>query len=344
MATTAIWLPRLTDEENLRQFDHKTKFCIIPDHYNTSPTGWPNQNKLLQQEPFLNKIIREQKNIIFLSQIWSTDLESFSNFYYFPMHWLYHHHQLKLNNPTITKSKKTVCANLLGGKTRINRTLASHWLAKNYPTNHLLWNLTHNNSLVPIADIIKSSSYYKKSHIRKNLFLSDTFVPQEMIGEDQYQIFINYLLPKFLSKTLLSIVIDIAGVELANILTEKSLYAFAGKTLIFLTGTYQIDMILKKLGFVIFDKIFDYENLHSQDRYELTVKGLENNKEKILSYEFIQDAYSQFSKEIIHNYDLACSSDHLRLFFEDTNKIMKEATQHIDTNLFPPDHMFYFKD
>lgn len=334
MAITALCLPTMTDEQILQQFDSDTRFCIIPDHYNTSPIGYPRQQELLQQNtPLIEQLMVEKNDVVFLTNVWHEGIEALPNVEFLPVAWLPWHHKLKNTNFIIKKTTDPKIANITGGKTRINRTLAGHWLAKNYPMDELIYQWTENDTLMPIQSVLEQSPYYSKTHIKPKTFLTDTFLSVSKIGYTNHEHFLNHFLPNIYNKSLLSIVVDAVGIELANVITQFSLYPFAGQCIVFLTGVYQIDRTLKDLGFFVFDDIFDYDHLQSRDLYALTIMGFEHNKHLIKNKEKIRYLYEKYSKEIFHNYDLACKNDDILNRFKKTLKIYKESFDKIDNEL-----------
>ena len=334
MAITAIITPRLSNENVLRQFDKHTRFCLIADHYNTSPTGWPEQKRLIKEDVcFVEQLIKQYPSVTFLTNAWRDDYHNISNVMYWSSCLLWHNHLLKQSNFIPKKNNTLYSCNIQGGKTRINRILAGHWLAKNFPLHELKYNWTENNTLEPIKDIIMSSKYYVKNHIKNKICLSDTFQPDKKIGNSNHHRFITHLLPKYFNPSILSLMVETAGVELTNCVGEKTLYSFAGRCLQFFTGSYQIDSILKQMGFEIFDNIFDYNHLHSNDRYALTIMGFENNKHILLDKSQLLDYFWSHQNEIDHNFALACKSDKFKNFFKEQIEIFKECYAHRDTTI-----------
>ena len=329
MAVTVVLEPGKSDEHFLKQFGTDTKFCIIPEHYNTSPMGWPKQKFYLQgNTPLPEQIMQSEPNIQFITNFWREDLYKFPNVRYHGFGILNHHKQIKGKVHNAKKNNNLKCANVLGGRTRINRLLAGHWLAKHYPLDELIYNWVDNNSLEPIKDIIDMSNHYKKYHIKAKTFLDTTF--QSHIGQGNTDRLLNYFIPEIFNKSILSIVIETMGIEMNNDVDEKSLYPMAGKCLIFHTGCFQVNNLLSRIGFCMFDDVFDLSHLQHEDRYALTIMGLENNKKLLSNKEYLNDMYTSHKHEIQNNYELACVSDHLENFFAPTSKIIKEACKYVD--------------
>ena len=87
------------------------------------------------------------------------------------------------------------------------------------------------------------------------------------------------------------------------------------------------------MGFEIFDNIFDYNHLHSNDRYALTIMGFENNKHIFLDKSQLLDYFWSHQNEIDHNFALACKSDKFKNFFKEQIEIFKECYAHRDTTI-----------
>jgi len=329
MAITVVLEPGKSDEHFLRQFDVDTKFCLIPEHYNTSPLGWPKQKFYLEgNTPLPEQIMKSEPNIQFVTNFWREELQEMPNVLYHGFGMLNHHRQIKGKVPSPEKQSAPQCASILGGRTRINRLLAGHWLAKHFPLDELIFNWIDNDSLEPIKDVIEMSPHYKKSHIKSKTFLPSTF--KSNIGVSNSDRLINYFIPQLFNRSLVSIVVETMGIELNNDVDEKTLYPMAGKCLIFHTGCFQIDNLLQRIGFCVFDNVFDLSHLQNTDRYALTILGLQNNKHLLTNKEYLVDMQSKYKKEIQNNYNMACVSDHLEDFFAPTSKIIKEACRYVD--------------
>tara|TARA_B100001057_G_scaffold381255_1_gene387098 strand:+ start:5843 stop:6937 length:1095 start_codon:yes stop_codon:yes gene_type:complete len=333
MAVVAVLKAKQTDEQWIKQFDKNTRFCIISDHYNVDPVGWPTPGKFLKQKtPLAEQLMLEFPNVTFLTSTWHNGLDKLDNVHLYLSALLYFHTFLKQENFHPCKDKQLHNCNLLGGKTRINRTLAGHWFAKNYDLSELLYRWKQNNDLKQVHQIIKDSNYYNNKHITNKLFLADNFdySKKKIEHTNNHDRFVKYFLPNIYNKSILSIVLETAGIELSNSIAEKSLYSFAGHGLAFFTGTYQIDNTLERIGFQTFRNIFNYEHLNSTDRYALTIMGLENNKHIISSKQKLLDLQNDNQLAIRHNFDVACRSDHLINYFKQQNKIFKECIKYND--------------
>ena len=237
----------------------------------------------------------------------------------------------------ISKIGQPYIANVIGYKERHNRILSSHWLAKNFPVNELLTNWKNNNSLDKTYNIIKNSKYSSKSHLQQNKFLRENYYEDNFdaqtpwnIWHPSYKRFITHLLPHIFRKSLVSILLDTANLEPINTLSDKSLYSMASGCLILPVGCYQIHEMLKKIGFCIFDDVFDMKHLENKDLYARTVMGFENNKSIITSKEKVKHLWNEHSREIQHNHIHACKTDSIKNFFKESIGLAKEACKFVD--------------
>jgi len=331
MAITAVLEPGKSDDHFLQQFDSATRFCLIPEHYNTNPMGWPNQKEYLHNStPLPEQLMLQRQDVQFITNFWREDLGTLPNVHYHGFGILNHHRELKRKTFYPDKHEKLKCANLLGGRTRINRTLASHWLAKNYNLDELITNWVDNNDLSLIQDVIKHSPYFNKSHIKTKLFLKPTWQSSDIVGGRNVDRCVQHFVPNLFNKSLLSIVVETMGIEMNNDVDEKTLYTMSSRCLVFHTGCYQIDDLLKRIGFNVFDDIFDLSHCQIDDRYALTIMGFENNKEIIQNNQLLQELWHSHHREIEHNFTIACRSDHLENYFKSTSTMIKEACKHIE--------------
>ena len=337
MATTVIWTPLLcpSDDDVLRQFDQNTRFCFIPDHYHTPPTGFLDQKKLVTEKYCLaERLMQERKDVIFLTTYWHERLNQYPNVHYYNG-WLVHSaKRLRARQPfDSSKDPDSVTAMIMGGKRRVNRVLASHWLAKNYPLEQLKVHGRQTDSLEDIKNIISASPYYKKHHIKKNRYLKDYWPARNTIGDSETDVFINHLLPNLLSKSFLAFMPDTINLELGNYITEKTLYAMAGKSLILWLGQYQAGDLLKRMGFETFENVFNIDHFDITDRYGSTIMGFENNKDIIMSHEQIKHIWHENQKTIQHNYEIACVNDHIDNFFKQSKSMVQEAIRFVDSTI-----------
>tara|TARA_A100000172_G_scaffold22642_1_gene12942 strand:+ start:1125 stop:2168 length:1044 start_codon:yes stop_codon:yes gene_type:complete len=332
MAITVVLEPGKSDDHFLQQFSGDTRFCIIPEHYNTSPLGWPNQKFYLEgNTPLPEQIMKSEPNIQFITNFWREDLLKLPNVKYHGFGMLNHHRQIKGKVPPPKKQQDLKCANMLGGRTRINRLLAGHWLAKHFPLEKLIFNWIDNDSLTPIQDVINMSPHYNRSHIKSKTFLPATFISG--LGQSNEHRLLTHFIPQLFNKSIVSIIIETMGIEMNNDVDEKSLYPMAGKCLVFHTGCFQVDNLLKRIGFNVFEDVFDLSHLQCEDRYGLTILGLENNKNILCNLEYLIETYHAHQKEIEHNYEMACVNNDLENFFQPTSITIKEACKYIDPSV-----------
>ena len=104
----------------------------------------------------------------------------------------------------------------------------------------------------------------------------------------------------------------------------------ASGCLVLPVGCYQIHEMLKKIGFCIFDDVFDMKHLENKDLYARTVMGFENNKSIITSKEKVKHLWNEHSREIQHNHIHACKTDSIKNFFKESIGLAKEACKFVD--------------
>ena len=91
--------------------------------------------------------------------------------------------------------------------------------------------------------------------------------------------------------------------------------------------------LLKRIGFNVFEDVFDLSHLQCEDRYGLTILGLENNKNILCNLEYLIETCHAHQKEIEHNYEMACVNNDLENFFQPTSITIKEACKYIDPSV-----------
>ena len=97
MAVVAVLKAKQTDEQWIKQFDKNTRFCIISDHYNVDPVGWPTPGRFLKQKtPLAEQLMLEFPNVTFLTSTWHNELDKLDNVHLYLTALLYFHSFLKL--------------------------------------------------------------------------------------------------------------------------------------------------------------------------------------------------------------------------------------------------------
>lgn len=219
----------------------------------------------------------------------------------------------------------------IGGKSRINRTLVNFWLGSNVDKNLLLYQNKGNNNLRKFEQLIKSSAYRYKLHPRKQL--GDNWVEKSKdIGVNEF--FVKFLLPKYFEQSNVALVTEANDYELFSGLTEKTFHAFYSGCFPLWLGNYKIDFYLKKLGFEMYD-FLDYSHLHTTNRVDLTLLGLENNKNIFSDNNILNDLRSQYQQLLKYNHNLILQPEQWLQQFRNEFvlflKFVKYREKHIDT-------------
>ena len=333
MAVTVTWDPWLSDQEIEQQFDATTRFCLIWDHPNEpgGGTAYGYQAEILDRGfTFMDQMMTTYRNVQFLTKWWHPKMKDYDNVAYYPSGFLFFQQQFK-NTPNLpVHDNKTVACMITGGRKRINRILAGYWLAKHMPTEKLLSNWQEVSELHEVVEVINRSPYYKKSHIKHKRFLPTTFIPRPAgtQAERILHLFLNHQVPNYHNRSFVCMVPESVGVELGCILTEKTIKAFAGKNFLLSLGNYKVNELLKDMGFETFDHLLDNSHLHLQDRYGMTICGLENNKEFMCDLDRLQTAYHENIQMIEHNYNLATNSNSLIYKYKKEIELLREMKKY----------------
>ena len=336
MAVTVTWDTWLSDQEIEQQFDATTRFCLIhePPNEPGGGTAYGYQAEILDRGfTFMDQMMTTYRNVQFLTKWWHPKMKDYDNVAFYPGgSFLFLQPQFPnrpLNLPI--HYNKTVECMVSGGTKRINRILAGYWLAKHMPKEKLLSNWQEVSELHEVVEVINRSPYYKKSHIKHKRFLPTTFItkPAGTQGERIMHLFLNHQVPNYHNRSFVCMVPESVGVELGCILTEKTMAAFAGKNFLLSLGNYKVNELLKDLGFETFDHLLDNSHLDLQDRYGMTICGLENNKELMCDFDRLQTAYHENIQMIEHNYNLATKSNSLIYKYKKEIQLLREMKKYL---------------
>ena len=126
--TTVFITPGMTKSDIYEKMDTSTRFVIMEDHYPLSPYS------PVGSEQFVYDLFEQFPNCTFVTSVWRPD--SYDNEIWFPFFFIQtiKDHSQWMPNLESTRPKT---ANVIGGQTRISRTLLSFWLKDWIP--HLLW-------------------------------------------------------------------------------------------------------------------------------------------------------------------------------------------------------------
>jgi len=326
MAETFILYPTLDDQEVQKNINSSTRFVILPDHLNVNPIGYPNTWEWCKgKKHYLEQMIIDYPNCIFIfdNHPW-IDAD---NVIWFPMTWLdcvmnneYKNIQIDWNN------KRNFTSHYLSGKYRISRVLTNFWLAKKYPIDQLTYlNKPGNNTLDPLIDILISSRYRKVHHLDHKKYLEENWLPRPDGLWNNNSFFTNKLYKHFHSQSYLSILPADNNIEISTTTSEKIFQALVSGVLILHLGNYKVHHLLKNLGFEIFDNFFDFDHLDSTDRYNITIGGLESNKNKIIDHQIIENQWFENQKKLKFNHKLCLNRKYWLEMFEEKIKIVKKS-------------------
>jgi hypothetical protein len=207
-----------------------------------------------------------------------------------------------------TPRQKT--CNAVGGRTRISRTLLSFWLANNYKKTHL----------------------HPRKFLVNNWLDSFDDIPEKEIAK-------NYLLPKILSKSYISLSSEANGIELGTRLCGYTYQAYLGGNIILPIGNYEAIDVLEDLGFETFRDLFNFDSLKTDDLYKMSIGVLEDNRDILCDHEQIESFYLSNTARLKHNKRLISDREHFIEYFKPVIKHIKKAL-----DLVPHDHPNFTRD
>jgi hypothetical protein len=321
--------PGSTKSEIEQSINNTTRFVLIRDHY---PIKIGSD---IREQDWIHDLMTQYPDCLFINSVnrsTSYDNEMWFPFYFFQTIIDQYDWDADLHTP-----RQKTC-NAVGGRTRISRTLLSFWLANNYPQEQLIAHFTENESLLPIQDIIRRSPYYKKTHLHPRKFLVnnwlDSFddIPEKEIAK-------NYLLPKILSKSYISLSSEANGIELGTRLCGYTYQAYLGGNIILPIGNYEAIDVLEDLGFETFRDLFNFDSLKTDDLYKMSIGVLEDNRDILCDHEQIESFYLSNTARLKHNKRLISDREHFIEYFKPVIKHIKKAL-----DLVPHDHPNFTRD
>lgn len=327
MAETFIADPLMTDQEIEQGVSKDTRFFILFDHYNLPPTGGTQVKEYLAgKTATIDKLIQNYPDCLFILQILTKISKNSSNVMYLPATWI--DSTLNPANNTIEidwSSKRPTTCNHVGGKPRLSRILTNFWLAKNFPSNQLIYTNKEDCSLTWVLDVINHSPYANKSHLHPKKFLKTNWQKFDRNQQTPRIEMYKKILPDMKLKTYISIQTDSNDAYLSSHLSEKFFQSVLGATMPLHLGNWQIDKVLQQMGLETFDMVFDNLHLNSEDLYYLTIGGLENNKNFITDHLAVEELWMKNIGKIQHNYFLAKDSQHWLEKYHKELKILENS-------------------
>lgn len=322
--TTVFINPCMKQSDIYEKVDESTRWVIMEDHFPLSPYS------SVGTEQFVYDLFKQFPNCLFVTSVWRPN--PYENEIWFPFYFI----QTIKDHPQWVmdlESARPKTANVIGGQTRIARTLLSFWLAKHYPRDQLLDRFTQNNSLENVLGIIESSKYYNKKHLHPKKFLLDKFTHT---GID---IINKVILPDYIGKSYLAFVPEATGVEIGARITEGTYFPLVGGNLYLPVGNYKVHTVLEQLGFDMFTDVFEFDSLHTDDRYQMTIGVLEDNKGITTDHKIIEQIWFDNTDRLAHNHNLSQDLGHFMEYFKPTIQTLSESLQYVDleTMQFPPE-------
>ena len=314
---TILIHPMDTEQLVLSKISNDTRFAILDDPFPGNPMGYGVDT---EKSHWLHKIIDQFPNCTFIigtnwsgvkySNMISIQIcilkEIFCNDYSYEPDW----------------GARQYTTSIIGGQTRINRTMASFWLANNYPKDQLTYHYTQNNDLSAISKYITTAK-----NLRPRRFLLDTWHPLDI---DNVERAICFLLPNIISKSYINLGVESVTPQLEAPLTEKTLQAWLGGTLFLPLGEHEPHKEIESLGFESFSDVFNFTCSSSESHYDMTIGMLESNKDFIITHTRVEQAWHDNLDKIKHNHRLATDRDHWKTIYRDELKVLSEAVKKID--------------
>ncbi len=337
MPETFLVFPTMTDEEIIQGIDSNTRFVVLDDHTNTTPTGDPLMKQYLEGRiHIIDQLIRQFPNCIFFSDNYRFSVSDCDNFVWVPLDWLVMPARLKNSTtfPTDWTSKRKFTSNHTGGKNRINRILLEHWLAKNYPCDQLIHTKLEDSTLEMIEAVLLCSKHTSRKHIRPRINLPVQWHPwvkddQGRSNEEHSHLStsLRFFVPKIKNQSYLAFVTEPQDITLNTVAGAKTWDCMMGGNLILQFGNYKIIEIMTKLGLETFNNCFDNSHLDSKDRYYQTIGGCENNKKVICDHECVESMWYENIRKIKHNFNLAKDTGHWFRMFEKPLRMLSNALE-----------------
>lgn len=317
--------PDDTKEDIAKIINHETRFAILPDHFPGNPIGYGVED---HSSHWLVDMIKQFPDCTFILASRVAGIENL-NVIVMP---LYYMKEVFLHDWTynVDWSQRSFTCSIIGGKTRINRTLASFWLANNYPAEQLKYHYTENNDISAVGKYITSAKYF-----RPRKFLLDTWQPADKeYGNPKDttndEIALNHLLPNIISQAYINLGVESVNPELEAPLTEKTLQAWLGGTMFLPLGEHQKDKEITRYGFESFSDVFDFGCSSSDKHFDLTVGILEDNKDFILDHSAVEQAWHDNLPKIKHNQRLAADRGHWQRIQHRQLSVLSDAVKLLD--------------
>lgn len=321
--------PGSTKIEIEQSINNNTRFVLITDHYPCKMGSSPGA------ENWIHNIMKQFPDCLFINAVYRQ--EPFDNEIWFPFHFFRTVMDTYEWNADFDVQRHKTC-NAIGGQSRISRTLLSFWLAKNYPMENLIYNFTQNESLLPIQKIIEISPYHKKSHLHPRKFLVDNF-KQSFEDSTNREVAIKHLLPNIISKSYIALSAEATGVELGAKICGYTHHLMLGGNIVLPIGNFMVHSLLENLGFDTFPDLLNFNSLMTEDRYQMSIGVLEDNKKVLCDHELVQDYYHSNTSRLEHNRQLILDFQHFTDYFKPKLKVIKDALGLVD-----PNHAKFFKD
>ena len=341
MPETFIAHPLMTDEEMIQGINKDTRFAIIDDHTNTSPTDDPLVSEYINGKVhIIDQLIRQHPNCTFILDNYRSSVADCDNMTWLPLMWMVMPSMLTSPTQVMTdwQTTRRFTVNHAGGKNRINRILLEHWLAKNYPLDQLVHTKPEDSDLSMIETVIRSSPYATRKHFRPrlNLFVKwfDNLKTQKSSFENTMITGIQILIRELKHSSYLALQTEPQDITLNTTIGEKTWLSMMGGNLVLQFGNFKINDIYKKLGLETFANCFDHSHLVSTDRYYQTIGGCENNKQMIINHEEIETIWFENLPSVKHNFELARDINHWFHLFEKPMRTLIDALK-LTVNMKP---------
>lgn len=314
---TILIHPTDTEQSTLSKISNDTRFAILYDPFPGNPVGYGRDT---DRPHWLHTIINQFPNCTFIiGTNWSGVKypnmvsmqicilqEIFCNDYTYEPDW----------------GARQYTTSIIGGQTRINRTMASFWLAHNYPKDQLRYHYTQNNDLSAIAKYITTAK-----NLRPRRFLLDTWHPLDIENNERA---VCFLLPDIISKAYINLGVESVNPQLEAPLTEKTLQAWLGGTLFLPLGEHEPHKEIESLGFESFSDVFDFTCSSSKSHHDMTIGLLESNKDFIIYHDQVEQAWHDNLTKIKHNHRQSTDKKHWQSIYKDELKVLSEAVKLMD--------------
>ena len=315
--TTIIILPTDTQQMVTKIINDQTRFAILPDHFPGNPMGYGVEDHsshwlidMIEQFPTCTFILAsrvagiDHPNVFVIQTCLLNEVFHFD--YDYEPNW----------------SHREFTASIIGGQTRINRTMASFWLANNYPKDQLTYHYTENNDINKVQKYIRS-----RKGLNPRKCLLDTWNRMDMNNCTRA---LKYLLPDIIGQAYINLGVESVNPQLEAPLTEKTLQAWLGGTLFLPLGEHEPHKEIESLGFESFSDVFDFTCSSSESHHDMTIGMLESNKDFIITHTRVEQAWHDNLPKIKHNHRLATDRGHWKTIYRDELQMLSEAVKMID--------------